>query len=407
MDDSSEPKRRPGLIARAIETALLPFHAAVSKPAQRAYLGTFLFTAASVLLLCVSSVAYTLFYYNYVPQNSVERVVHLQFGHGAPHGTAPLSTSLTSLQPYDITLTLHLPRTPSNLAVGNFMLDLSLHGPSPSPPTTTTTTAQNNPPLARSRRPAILTYASPLTATAHTLTTLPLHILGLRSESETLSVPMFESISFPKGAVNVPQSLHVTIDAADQDAKMQFYDVRVRFIARLRGLRWVLYHHRILSFVFFTTAFWSSAVVSMGVAWLVLSTYLGSVSAVKNEDPPTNGSTVKRERADSDSFDPTSLDDLSDTSRTFPTLGRQMPLYFPGRKNVMREEEIKREEDEVIRSTQVQPLAAAEADDEDEYMSQQASGFRDSGIGTGLDDERLSSVQRRRKTSMNGRDSGA
>ena len=65
---------------RSQETALLPLHAAVSKPAPRAYLGTFLVALTSILLLCVSTVAYTLFYYNYVPQNSVERVVHLQFG---------------------------------------------------------------------------------------------------------------------------------------------------------------------------------------------------------------------------------------------------------------------------------------------------------------------------------------
>lgn len=94
--EASKPRERSGLIPRAIvrlssslpatdnqviqETALLPIHAAVSKPAQRAYLGTFLFAATSILLFCVSSVAYTLFYYNFVPQNSVERVVHLQFG---------------------------------------------------------------------------------------------------------------------------------------------------------------------------------------------------------------------------------------------------------------------------------------------------------------------------------------
>ena len=69
-----------------------------------------------------------------------------------------------------------------------------------------------------------------------------------------------------------------------------------------------------------------------------------------------------------------------------------MPLHFSGRKDVKKEEEIKREEDEVFKSTEVQP----EADDEDDSISPEASGFRDSGIGTGLDEERLSSVQRRR-----------
>lgn len=65
----------------------MPFHAAVSKPAQKAYLGTFFFAATSLFLFGVSAVAYTLFYYNYVPQNSVERVIHLQFG-WVPQGFA-------------------------------------------------------------------------------------------------------------------------------------------------------------------------------------------------------------------------------------------------------------------------------------------------------------------------------
>ena len=145
--------------------------------------------------------------------------------------------------------------------------------------------------------------------------------------------------------------------------------------------------------------------VSMALAWFAVSTYLGSSTVGKTESE-SSGTAVKRERSDSDAFDPTSMEDLSDTSRTFPTLGRQIPLHFSGRKDVKKEEEIKREEDEVLRSTQVQPLAA-EADDEEDDVSVETSGFRDSGIGTGLDDERLASVQRRRKALMNEVDRGA
>ncbi|KAL8949048.1 MAG: hypothetical protein Q9222_004819, partial [Ikaeria aurantiellina] len=68
------------VVKRAWDTALLPFHAAVSKPAQKAYLGTFLFATTSLFLLCVSTVAYIIFYYSLVPDVSVERGVGLQFG---------------------------------------------------------------------------------------------------------------------------------------------------------------------------------------------------------------------------------------------------------------------------------------------------------------------------------------
>lgn len=145
--------------------------------------------------------------------------------------------------------------------------------------------------------------------------------------------------------------------------------------------------------------------ISMTVAWFAISTYLAPPKKAKTEP----ASTVKRERSDSDAFDPTSLEDLSDTSRTFPTLGRQTPLHFSGR----RRDIVKKEEDEVLHSTAVQPLTA-EADDEgedeeeeeDDEISQGTSGFRDSGIGTGLDEERLASVQRRRKGLMERRDGG-
>ncbi len=60
--------------------ALIPFRAAASKPAKKAYLGTVLLITTSIALLCISTIAYWLFYYNYVPQLSLERVVHLQFG---------------------------------------------------------------------------------------------------------------------------------------------------------------------------------------------------------------------------------------------------------------------------------------------------------------------------------------
>ena len=149
--------------------------------------------------------------------------------------------------------------------------------------------------------------------------------------------------------------------------------------------------------------------ISMAVAWFAISTYLAPPAKPNKKTEP--GSTVKRERSDSDAFDPTSLEDLSDTSRTFPTLGRQTALHFPGRRRDIIKKGEEEEEgiaDEVLRSTEVQPLAA-EADDEeeeDDEISQGTSGFRDSGIGTGLDDERLASVQRRRKSLTERRDGG-
>ena len=85
-----------------------------------------------------------------------------------------------------------------------------------------------------------------------------------------------------------------------------------------------------------------------------------------------------------------------------------MPLQFTGRSGSVKkeDEEVKREEDELLRSTDIQPLIA-EADDEDEGVTEGKSGFRDSGLGTGLDEDRMAGVQRRRKALMGGQGSGA
>ena len=88
--------------------------------------------------------------------------------------------------------------------------------------------------LAWSRRPAILTYASPIIDTANTLSGLPWYLIGWKKESEVLEVSMFEGVEFAKGWRNIPQKVKVVVEA---DKKMQFYEVGIRIVARFSGLR--------------------------------------------------------------------------------------------------------------------------------------------------------------------------
>lgn len=137
-----------------------------------------------------------------------------------------------SSQPYDVAVTLDLPRTPSNLDVGNFMIDLTLY----SRPVGSVLPAAGNQlnPIAQGRRPAILTYTSPLVDVARTVARLPFYVVGWRREAETLEVPMIEKVEFPRGARNLPQSLRLEIQS---EGKMQVYSARVEFRARFTGLR--------------------------------------------------------------------------------------------------------------------------------------------------------------------------
>lgn len=129
-------------------------------------------------------------------------------------------------------MALDLPRTPSNLDVGNFMIDLTLY----SRQTGSVLPASGNSlnPISQSRRPAILTYSSPLVDIARKTARLPLYLVGWRREAERLEVPMMEKVQFARGSMNLPSTLRLEIQS---DGKMQIYSARVEFRARFTGLR--------------------------------------------------------------------------------------------------------------------------------------------------------------------------
>lgn len=122
---------------------------------------------------------------------------------------------------------------------------------------------------------------------------MPLYILGLKHESETLTIPMAESAYFQRGYKNLPTRLLLEIQASSE---VQVYDVRVHFTARFAGLRWLMYNHRIFAFTIFTSAFWIAEVLFAGLGWLGLRAYLKpgqQVEGIKDE-----GRSIKDEDSD-------------------------------------------------------------------------------------------------------------
>lgn len=150
-----------------------------------------------------------------------------------PWGVTALGSDLAPLQPYDVSVSLHLPRTPSNLAAGNFMLDLALLAPSQKSPSGDSSNASVSV-IAQSRRPAILTYASPLVDTTQRLFRMPLYLAGWQREAETLEVGMMEDVEFARGWRNLPASARLEIQSREV---MQVYKAVVKFKARFSGLR--------------------------------------------------------------------------------------------------------------------------------------------------------------------------
>jgi Putative adipose-regulatory protein (Seipin) len=111
------------------------------------------------------------------------------------------------------------------------MLDLSLISPESAAHLATPSERDI---LAHSRRPAILTYMSPLLNTVDTIAGAPLLLLGFKKEAEMLDVRMMEGVEFVRGWRNVPKSLRLEVQA---DEKMQVYSAKVKFVARFAGLR--------------------------------------------------------------------------------------------------------------------------------------------------------------------------
>lgn len=348
--------------------------------------------------------------------------VYLQYHHGDsilpankwPYGIASVP-GLVSRQKYHVVVEMTVPRSKTNLEVGNWMIGIEMRGIGSGGlsdgvkgllgwdeewDATTTQKLETESPtvLARSKRPAILTYRSPAIEHAHRLLRLPFYLLGWHTESEHISISMLESVEFDKGPRNIPTSVKVELRSRHP---LDVYTASVRFSARLEGLRWLMYRYWLSSAIAFTLLFWS---VEMGVllfTWGVFTLLFSSskstpTAVIKQEER----SRIKQE----DGSEPGTP--MSNTSRTFPTLASQPPLHYssPSPKTEANEpalEDIPMRED-------------AEADDEDDGFVledepvpsavENAGLFTDSGIGTSMESsfDRDRGLNRRR--SGRGRD---
>ncbi|KAF2653289.1 hypothetical protein K491DRAFT_694899 [Lophiostoma macrostomum CBS 122681] len=526
MDDVEDDyESEGGIVGRVKAILLAPLRILLSPTLLRTYLRTLLILVTSSILFGAAVIAYSAFYYKFIPVKGVEVPVYLQYSssssssdavrvpassqppwdnaqaaanagagagakagvlHPHPHGIANIH-GLTSRQKYDVTVQIVLPRSEKNLGIGNWMVGLEMRGPVTMgggvksllgwgeewdvddfsaggegavrrgresvggdsdgfgfatgtgsgtgsgtgagagagagaaaghikdnlQSSSHSSSTQKPLTLARSLRPAILTYRSPAVSLAYRLLRLPLYVLDLHTESETIDIRMMEGVEFDKGWRNVPSSLKLEIRAR---APLDVYRVTVRFAARLEGLRWVMHNHRVISAVLFTSLFWG---VEMGVllgTWgvaVLLFSGSGSGRAIKDEGVDEDGhrerKKIKKEASASASGtitpklepdDERDSDDepetpLSDTSHTFPTLSSQRPLHYSSATSLSDHaqaspeaaafvQRVKRERGgtpglEDVPSARTE----AEADDEDEE-----EGYRDSGIGTSVESAR-------------------
>ena len=128
--------------------------------------------------------------------------------------------------------------------------------PSPSSPASSSGTV-----IATGRRGGLMPWRSPIARTAHTLLRLPLLLLLPNTkEEEAVRVVLLENVVFDEPARHAVISL-------ESRSRLDVYEARVEFYAKLAGIRWIMWRWRILSFLLGSGLFFAVEVLATGVVW--------------------------------------------------------------------------------------------------------------------------------------------
>ncbi|KAG0635506.1 putative adipose-regulatory protein-domain-containing protein [Tuber brumale] len=115
--------------------------------------------------------------------------------------------------------------------------------------------------IATGRRGGLMPWRSPIARTAHTLLRLPLLLfLPNTKEEEAVRVVLLENVVFGEPARHAVVSL-------ESRSRLDVYEAKVEFRARLAGIRWIMWRWRILSFFLGSGLFFAVEVLAMGVVW--------------------------------------------------------------------------------------------------------------------------------------------
>ncbi|KAG6005168.1 hypothetical protein E4U21_000360 [Claviceps maximensis] len=322
-----------------------------SKMAQRAAVNVVLLASSVASLLALASLATALFFQNFVPDQFITSPVFLQYQSGVnPYGTVQLAYPSPKLhQDYDVSVTLSMPRSPPNTEHGNFMVSLYLvresgQGGQAHAVGRRTATAQqyldSQKVLFESRRPALMPYEDPIISAAKRALFLGYYMLFPRAQRRTMTIQLAERVNFDKAAAK-PTTALVEIEAGQQ---IQIYETALILTAQLRGLRWLMFHYRLLTYIAFTLVFWVCEVLFMCLAWVTWSTAVTPKS-----------STVKASDV-SDAED----DDHSDRPASSAARGKQVVIKKEGRLKL-------EDSDDQERAFSDIPTLGTEADDEEDF----------------------------------------
>jgi seipin len=300
-----------------------------------------------------------------------------------PYGIASIETLLLKdRQDYDVSLTLSVPRSPSNLDQGNFMVALYFLTSGKAPQRKMAPYAAPEPHehfdgksvIFTSRRPALIPYQDPVIALGSKVFFFLYHVLFPGSQTCSLVVHMAERLQF-RGKSMMPASVYVEIQGGQ---RLDVYSASVTMTAQLRGLRWLMVNYRLTSFATLTTLFWLCEVSFMCIGWLLWSSW-GQTRTDREVGFFKDGRRSSAELEDSPAA----------------------PLAHE-RKPPLRHGVWMKEEGRERRLLEDIPPAGAEADDEDdeddEELDRGGEWTQDSGVGTSFRDGAETAQLRRRSS---------
>jgi len=227
----------------------------LSGEAQRRFLSLFIFFIILFAMLILSILGYCLFYFLYIPQIAHSLPVYFQYYDNISQPTAEVDLSvkswrqsgiLTGGQYYNVLIELNVPDSQHNYDLGNFMINLTFKN-------------ALNETVGYSSRPCIVKYKSFVQKNIETFVkTVPL-FFDVAQESQTIYLPLIESymeddeVSTTKAIVTLSnKSLHLNT-------------ARLNFEARFHGLRYYMYHWKLLTAVL---------LISILMFWEIVITFL-------------------------------------------------------------------------------------------------------------------------------------
>ncbi|XP_035667524.1 seipin-like isoform X2 [Branchiostoma floridae] len=296
-----------------------------------------------LLVFWISVFLYGSFYYAYMPTVSHVRPVYLQFSTDCDSVNSqqarlcafpsanvsftrdprrdPREKLLAMGQVYEISLDLEMPESPVNQNQGMFLIELTFY-------------TVNGEISYKTARPTMLRYKSPLLQVLHTLVYSPLLVFGAAEQKQVLSVVLAEEFQEPAHKATVGVVVEI------QTRNIEVYSAVLRVNAYFKGIRYLMFYWPVLSAVIGVGTVFSFLLVLVLLSWyrffwapeeeFVVTVNMEQTPISMEERRRNARKALNRERLALGHHVTVqaSIQGMSTTTQTTPTLARIDPLPF-------------------------------------------------------------------------------